>query len=271
MSETTFRELEHQGWVKKAVVYRDVFGKITEQAIDPILNTFGDLTGRRFLDVACGTGDLAAAAAKRGAHAEGLDFAATMVAKASAIHSSARFKEGDAERLPYPDSTFDAVSCSFGLLHLQNPEEAVREVRRVLKDGGRYAFTVWCSPDQGGDFFKLVLEAVQRHGSLDVPLPPAPPIFRFSNFEESERLLKGAGFTAPSIGTINLKWRTPNPQDVLDLIYKSVVRIPMILERQTSDARERIHRAILSDAEHYRQGGEIELKFPAVLATAVTA
>jgi SAM-dependent methyltransferase len=269
MSEKTFRELEHHGWVQKAAVYRDVFGRITEQAIDPILNTFGDLTRRRFLDVACGTGDLAAAAAKRGAYAEGLDFAATMVAKASAIHPNARFQEGDAERLPYPDKTFDGVSCSFGLLHLQNPEGAVGEVRRVLKDGGRYSFTVWCSPDQGGDFFKLVLEAVEQHGTLDVPLPPAPPIFRFSNFEESERLLKGAGFTAPSIRAINLSWRTLNAQDVLDLIYKSVVRTPMILEAQTNEAREKIHRAILSKAEHYRQGGEIELKFPAVLATAV--
>ena len=269
MSEKTFRELEHQGWVKKAAVYRDVFGKITEQAIDPILDSFGDLTGRRFLDVACGTGDLAAAAAKRGAHAEGLDFAATMVAKASAIYPNARFREGDAEQLPYPIKTFDAVSCSFGLLHLQNPEGAVGEVRRVLKPGGRYSFTVWCSPDQGGEFFKLVLEAVQRYGTLDVPLPPAPPIFRFSNFEESERLLKGAGFTASSIGTINLMWRTANPQDVLDLIYKSVVRTPMILEAQTHDAREKIHRAILRETEHYRRSGEIELKFPAVLATAV--
>ncbi len=69
----------------KAGAYRDIFGKITEQAIDPILNTFGDLSQKRMLDVACGTGELTAAAASRGAITEGVDFAATMVEKASSM------------------------------------------------------------------------------------------------------------------------------------------------------------------------------------------
>lgn len=90
----TFRELEYQGWVDRASVYRDMFGGITSQAIEPILAALGNLSGRRFLDVACGTGELAAAAAARGARAEGIDFAATMVDKAARAHAGARFREG---------------------------------------------------------------------------------------------------------------------------------------------------------------------------------
>ncbi|MEO8159217.1 MAG: methyltransferase domain-containing protein [Betaproteobacteria bacterium] len=269
MSNKTFRELEHQGWLAKAAVYRDIFGKITEQAIDPILDTFGDLSGRRLLDVACGTGELTVAAAERGASSEGIDFAATMIEKAMGKYPDLRFSEGDAEQLPYRDSTFDGVVCAFGLLHLQNPDGAIADARRVLKAGGRYTFTVWCSPDQGGDFFKLVMGAVQRYGTLDVRLPPAPPIFRFSDFEECHRALSTAGFTAPSVGIRQLRWRTKDPHDVLDLIYRSVVRIPMILQAQTDEARERIHRAIVEGAESYRQDGAIDLRFPAVLATAI--
>lgn len=269
MSTQTFRELEHQGWLAKAAAYRDSFAKITEQAIDSILDTFGDLAGRRLLDVACGTGELAAAAARRGASSEGIDFAVTMIEKAIAQYPDVRFREGDAEQLPYRGSSFDAVVCSFGLLHFQNPESAIADARRVLKPGGRYAFTVWCNPDQGGEFFKLVMGAVQRHGTLDVPLPPAPPIFRFSDFDECRRALTAAGFAAPSVRILELCWRTKDPQDVLALIYKSIVRTPMILQAQTDDARERIHQAITEGAEIYRKDGVIVLNFPAVLATAI--
>lgn len=271
MGEKTFRDLEHQGWLEKADAYRDIFGKITEQAVSPILDTFGDLSGKRFLDVGSGTGELTAEAAGRSAAAEGLDFAATMVAKASQRYPHIPFKEGDAEDLPYPDDSFDAVVCSFGLLHMANADRALQEARRVLKVGGRYTFTVWCGPDQGGDFFKLVMGAIRQHGTLDVPLPPAPPIFRFADTEECGRALRAVGFTAPATENLQLIWQTEDPNAILELIYKSVVRTPMILRAQTEEARERIHKAIVAGAEDYRTKGAIHLRFPAVLATAVSA
>lgn len=268
MSEKTFRDLEHEGWLTKASAYRDIFGRITEQAITPILETFGDLSRKRFLDVGCGTGELTAAAVSRGAAAEGLDFAATMVEKASAKYPHIEFREGDAEQLPYADASFDAVVCSFGLLHMSNPDRALQEARRALKPGGRYTFTVWCGPDRGGEFFKLVMGAIRQHGTLDVPLPPAPPMFRLADMEECFRALRTAGFAAPTAKTLELEWQANDPQDILELIYKSVVRTPMILQAQTDDARERIHGAIIQGAEVYRMNDTIRFRFPAVLATA---
>ncbi len=271
MAEKTFRDLEHQGWLERASDYRDIFGKITEQAITPILNTFGDLSGKRFLDVACGTGELTVEAANRGAAAEGLDFAATMVEKARQKYSQNEFKEGDAEQLPYLNGSFDAVACAFGLLHMEDPDRVIREARRVLKAGGRYTFTEWCGPNQGGDFFKLLTEAIDQHGTFDVPLPPSPSFFRFANVEECFKALSAAGFAAPRTQKIQLKWQTEDPNAILKLIYKSIVRAPMILQAQTEEARERIHRAIVSSAEAYRIKKAIQLRFPAVMATAVIA
>lgn len=271
MGERTFGDLEHQGWLEKAEAYRNLFGRITEQAITPILATFGDLSGKRFLDVGSGTGELTAQAAARGATAEGLDFAATMVAKATEQYPSIPFREGDAENLPYPDAHFDAAACSFGLLHMPNADRALMEARRVLKAGGRYTFTVWCGPDQGSDFFKLVMGAIREHGTLDVPLPPAPPVFRFADTRECARALREAGFAAPDTDSLPLTWRTDDPQAILELIYKSIVRTPMVLRAQTEEARTRIHKAIIAGAEHYRTRGVIHLRFPAVLATAVAA
>jgi len=271
MGEKTFRALEHQGWLEKADAYRDIFGRITVQAITPILATFGDVSGKRFLDVGSGTGELTAEAAGRGATAEGLDFAATMVAKASQKYPGIPFREGDAEKLPYPDAHFDAAACSFGLLHMADADRALQEARRVLKAGGRYTFTAWCGPEQGGEFFKLVMGAIREHGTLDVPLPPTPPMFRFADTQECARALSQAGFAAPGTASLQLIWQTEDPQAILELIYKSIVRTPMVLRAQTDEARARIHEAIVSGAEHYRTQGVIHLRFPAVLATAVAA
>jgi SAM-dependent methyltransferase len=79
MVKKTFKELEQSGWRDKAAAYDDIFALITRQAISPLLDGLGDLTGKRLLDVACGTGHLAAEATQRGAYAEGTDFADTML------------------------------------------------------------------------------------------------------------------------------------------------------------------------------------------------
>lgn len=268
MSPNTFQALEHASWLAKAHAYEALFGTITDQAIDPILDSFGALAQKHLLDVACGTGHLAGTAASRGAKSQGVDFAATMVKKARVNYPGTTFTEGDAEQLPYADKRFDAVACAFGLLHLERPERAVMEARRVLKDGGRYTFTVWCGPEQGGDFFELVMGAIQKHGTLDVPLPPAPPIFRFADPRESERVLTAAGFMVPKVKIISLKWRAASPEDILELIYKSIVRTPMLLEAQTAQARESIHQAIIEGSEKFRNEDVIEFRFPALMATA---
>jgi ubiquinone/menaquinone biosynthesis C-methylase UbiE len=268
MANKTFQELEHSGWQAKANVYGDLFATITDQATVPILKSFGDLTQKRLLDVACGTGNLAGASKKYGAISEGIDFSSTMIEKAKINYPGLTFREGDAEQLPHKDATFDAVACSFGLLHLERPEQAIKEAWRVLKSGGSYTFTVWCSPEQGGDFFKLALEAIKKHGSLEVPLPPAPPMFRFADSHESEKVLTEAGFAAQEATILHLAWRAKKPEDILDMIYKSIVRMPMILEAQTTQARNLIDREIVEVSEKFRNGSAIEIKFPALMATA---
>lgn len=268
MAERTFQALEQAGWVAKAGAYDELFATITDQAIVPILNTFGDIADKRVLDVACGTGHIAGLAAERGARSEGIDFASTMVAKARERYPAVPFLEGDAEQLPYDDEVFDAVACGFGLLHMARPDQVIKEASRVLKSGGHYTFTVWCSPHQGGEFFKLVMGAVQKHGAADAPLPSAPPMFRFSDPDECMKALTEAGFAKPTITVLPLTWTAAKPEDVLDLIYKSAVRMPMVLEAQTNHARDAIHREIVEGSEAFRKGNVIQFRFPASMASA---
>ncbi len=267
MEKNSFQALEHAGWLAKASEYDRLFETITQQSIDSILQTFGDLKNKRLLDVACGPGQLAGKAHSLGARSEGVDFASAMVDKARSLFPEITFTEGNAEQLPYPDSQFDAVACSFGLLHLEHPDLAAQEAWRMLTPGGNYTFTVWRSPDQGGEFFQLVMDAIQKHGSLEVPLPPSPPMFRFAEPQESENLLKEAGFIDTKSTVLQLKWNARQPEDILEMIYKSIVRMPMILEAQLPQDRERINAEILRASQKHRNENGIQFQFPALLTT----
>ncbi|MAG95248.1 MAG: methyltransferase domain-containing protein [Alphaproteobacteria bacterium] len=271
MAEATFRDLEQAGWTERAGAYDDHFGSVTEGAIEPLLSMLGDdLAELHLLDVCAGTGHLAAAAAARGAVVKGIDFAATMVALAKANHPGLDFAEGDAQALDQGDGAFDAVTCCFGLLHLADAEAAIAEAQRVLKPGGRFAFAAWQGP-KGHDLSALVLPAIEAHGTFDVDLPPAPPIFRFGKPEVCEEILTVAGFADVETQTLSLSWQTPEPEDVLTMIRRSTVRTAMILDRQSPEARERIDARILEDARA-RQGDDgITLTFPALLVAATKA
>lgn len=268
MTALSFKDLEHAGWSAKADAYDSFFGKITDQAIESVLDALGNLQGKRLLDVACGTGRLTGAAAAQGAEAEGIDFAATMIATAAGNYPDCAFTEGDAQRLPFEDGCFDAAACAFGLLHMENADQAMAETLRVLKPGGRYAFTAWHGPDRGGEMFALVMRAVEQHGSLDVGLPPAPPMFRLADPEEARRALLAVGFAEITSRVLPLQWRPASAEAALEMLYKSVVRMPMILEAQTDAAREQIHAAILEGVNSLRREDGIAVAYPALLVSA---
>lgn len=266
-TDLTFKQAEHAGWQAKAGTYGAFAGPVTSGAAGPLLDAAKVGADMRVLDVASGPGYGAGEAAARGARATGLDFAPAMVTEARKNFPDAEYIEGDGEDLPFDDESFDAVICPFGILHMPEPDKAIAEAFRVLRPGGRYAFTVWATPEKH-EFFALVMGAIQEHGDMDVPLPPAPPIFRFSDPDESRAALEAAGFTGAEVREIPLTWRISAAQDVLDMIYNSTVRTVMMLDAQAPEARERIHAAILESAEKYRAGGGYEMAWPAVLSAA---
>lgn len=102
--------------------------------------------GGRALDLCCGTGDIAFALARRGAAVTGLDFSRKMLEVAEARNkirdpkSGARnptFIQGDAQQIPFPDATFEAVTVGYGLRNLTSWEAGLAEMQRVAKPGAR--------------------------------------------------------------------------------------------------------------------------------------
>lgn len=258
-----FRQFEHQGWQEVASRYHDGFAAVTTQSVEALLDAARVTRGVRVLDVACGPGYAAAAAAARGAVPTGIDFSSEMVEEARGRYPGLDFQEGDAEQLSFPDSGFDAVVLNFGMLHLGRPEQALQEAHRVLRPRGGVAFTVWDTPDKAIGF-GIVIAAIQKYGDLNVPIPPGPPFFRFSDPEESKRALTAAGFTNAAVTHVPQTWRLASPDALFDVMYNGSVRNAALLRAQKPDVLEAIRRQIREDVA--RHGNELSM--PAILASA---
>lgn len=263
-----FKVFEHEGWERVAGPYRDAFSSLTVQSIGPLLDAVAAGPGVRLLDVACGPGDGAAAAAARGARATGVDFAAAMVEQASRRHPGVGFRTGDAEALPFDDGIFDGVVINFGMLHFARPDQAAVEAHRVLRSGGRFAFTVWAPPEKC-EGFAIVLGAIAAHGRTDVPLPEGPPFFRFADHDECRRVLAASGFADTAVRELPMRWRLPAPGSLLDAFLEGGVRTRGLLRAQTPAALAAIQEAARSEAARYARGDGVEFAMPAVLAVGV--
>ena len=189
-----FDAFEEAGWTtKEASAYHGLFGRVTPRVAEPLLDAVGAGRGTRLLDVATGPGYVAARAAERGAETIGVDLSDTMLAYARAHVAGVEFVHGDATALPFEDESFDAVVGAFVLLHLGTPERAVEQAARVLRSGGRAAFSVWDEPSRGrwiGVFFEAFV-AAGAHPPADVPA--GPNFFRFADDAEFASLWRPTG------------------------------------------------------------------------------
>jgi demethylmenaquinone methyltransferase/2-methoxy-6-polyprenyl-1,4-benzoquinol methylase len=156
--------------------------------------------GDRVLDACCGTGDLALEAEREGGVVVGLDFAPLMLERARSKSSTVDWREGDLLALPFADHAFDAATVGFGVRNVADLELALRELRRVLRPGGRLAVLEITQP-RGilRAFFALwfdrvvpILGRVLPGGSAYTYLPAS--VRRFPTAEELVELLERVGF-----------------------------------------------------------------------------
>jgi SAM-dependent methyltransferase len=264
---TSFRDFEQTGWQRAAEFYGDAFGGLTAQTAEALLDAVAATPGTQLIDVACGPGYVAAAAAARGASATGIDFSSAMVAEARRRWPALTFREGDAEALPFEASSLDAVVMNFGLLHLAKPDVALAEAFRVLRPGGRYAFTVWAAPERTVGF-GMTLRAIAELGNKNVPLPEGPPFFRFSDIAETRKTLEAIGFSEIEIKELPLTWRLATADAVFDAMCRGGVRTAAVLRGQTPQALAAIGAAVRRGVEAYARDGGFALPMPAVLASA---
>ena len=128
--------------------------KIVLDAVDP-------KPGELVLDLAAGTGTSSQPFADRGATVVPCDFSVGMLAVGKRAKPHLPFVAGDGTKLPFPDNTFDAVTISFGLRNIVDPDAGLRELLRVTKPGGRVVVCEFSSPTWG-PFRTLYIEYLMK-------------------------------------------------------------------------------------------------------------
>ena len=262
-----FNAFEAAGWERRAAGYDALFGQITPRFAERLLDAADVRRGARVLDVACGPGYVAAAAARRGASVVGVDVAETMLALARRAHPELELLAADAEDLPFADATFDAVVANFLLLHLGRPERAVTGFARVLRPGGRVALTVWDVPDRAR-FVGVWLDAVAAAGARPPEdIPAGPPFFRFSDEDEFARLLIGAGLERIVLQRLTSTLRVASADAFWDGFLGGTVRTSALVERQAPETRDAIRTAFDEIVREYAAGDGLELPVSVVLGS----
>ena len=164
-----FKAMQKQGWAH--------FAPLEMNTMMPAANLVkfaGISRGHRVLDVACGTGVAAIPAARTGAMITALDLTPELLERAHFNAAVAGleidFHEGDVEKLPFADATFDVVISQFGHIFAPRPALALAEMLRVLEPGGTIAFNTWPPHLMTGQMFALVARYMPPP-----PVPAAPP------------------------------------------------------------------------------------------------
>jgi ubiquinone/menaquinone biosynthesis C-methylase UbiE len=151
------KERQRMGW--EAGDYPRV-GNTLQLMAERLVEAADVHAGQRVLDVACGQGNAAIAAARRFADSTGLDYATNLLAqgreRAKAEHLAVTFTEGDAERLPFPGASFDTTLSTVGVMFAPDQERAAAEMVRVTRAGGKIALASWTPDGIVGVLFKTV-------------------------------------------------------------------------------------------------------------------
>lgn len=222
-----FKAAQREGWVFFAPLEAH-----TTRPAAALVKFAGVRAGATVLDVACGTGVVAVTAARAGAIVRGLDLTPALLERAR--HNAAlaaveiEFREGDAEALPYAEGSFDMVLSQFGHMFAPRPQVAVAEMLRVLKPGGRIAFSTWPPEHFTGRLFALVGRYL-----LPPPGAAAPPAWGDPNVVR-ERL--GDQVTDLSFDRDVLLFPALSPQHALKMMETTAGPLIKLVESLKTDA-----------------------------------
>jgi SAM-dependent methyltransferase len=184
--------------------YERYMGVWSRSAGETFLDWLASKPGSRWLDVGCGNGAFTARLAERCAPAslDGVDPSAAQLAFARTVPAlhAARFREGDAMALPYPDDAFDAAVMPLVIFFVPDPPRGVAEMARVTRPGGTVAAYAWDMP--GGGFPYETLR--EEMAALNVPAP-SPPSPEASRMENLRGLWSGAGLEAVETRAIRVQ------------------------------------------------------------------
>jgi SAM-dependent methyltransferase len=220
----------------------DYFSRFMESSAVGFLDRLDVPTGARFLDVACGSGQLALIAARRGARVTGVDIASNLIAaargRAEAEGLDASFDEGDAEELPYADASFDVVATLYGAMFAPRPHLVTAELLRVTRPGGTIAMANWTKDGFVGRMFKTFSRFIAPSGM------PAPVLW---GDDAIVRERFGCGLSDLRTTRVMYQFRYPFPPDgVVEFFREHYGPAAQAFAALDADDRERLRSALVN-------------------------
>jgi SAM-dependent methyltransferase len=252
-------------WEKHREVIRRMFAPVTEALIEDALIS----DGHQVLDIATGPGEpaltIADTVGPKG-KVVGIDPVPGMVAAARHVSEqrgckNAGFSVAFGDDLPFPAQTFDVAVSRFGVMFFPSPFDAVREMLRVLKPGGKLALAVWHLAERN-PFFYTVSRVVDRYVDSPPPDPDAPDAFRFATPGKLLGILREAGVMGVSERLLEFRIQAAMPVEEFwavrcEMSEKLREKIATLSRDQLSEAKREALQVV---REYSRDDG---LDFPA--------
>jgi SAM-dependent methyltransferase len=258
------------GWAEHAEFVDARAARLTER----LLEVTGPQPGERVLELACGAGGVGLAAARRvgpGGEVVISDVAPEMTAIAAARareHAlcNVRVRELDLEAIAEPDDSYDVVLCREGLMLVPDPARAAREIRRVLRPGGRVALAVW-GPRERNPWLGVVFDAVSAHTGVPVPPPGIPGPFSLEDGDELASLLAEAGLSAVVVGEQEAPLRAPSFEDWWTRTTALAGPLVKLLASLPEDAAAAIRENAREASARFQTDGGLELPGVSLVAS----
>jgi ubiquinone/menaquinone biosynthesis C-methylase UbiE len=269
------KEQIRRDWSRRAAAWRKwnpQFMVMSRAATEAIIQAAHITAGMQVLDLASGTGEPALALAEA-VGSQGHVTATDLVPEMLMITEEYARQRGltnltctpaDAEALPFPAQRFDAVTCRFAIMAFPNVGQALRDIRRVLKPGGRATFVAW-GPFEQNPFFTTTVGIFMRHVQPPPPPPGTPTPFTFATGGTLSAALQEAGFTQVQEETRTIPWGFPgSAAQCWEYIREATApAFRRFFEALAPDQHAQVISEVLQAIGRYDDGQQVN--FPAVI------
>ena len=244
------------GWER----HRDFMWQTTKHVAEWLVRQVGPQPGDVILDLAGGVGDngfLAATRVGDSGRVIETDFAPEMVetarrrAKELGL-SNVETKVLDAERMDLADDSVDGIICRWGFMLMLDPQAAVKECRRVLKDGGRLALSVWAGPEKNPWVTTTGMTMMQLgYEPATNPFEPGG-MFSLADHDAIRSLLNGAGFTEVVVEEMPVDWKFESFDQGWEFTTQVAGALASLIQELPPDKVEELRAALEQNEEEFR-------------------
>jgi ubiquinone/menaquinone biosynthesis C-methylase UbiE len=265
-------KIKHQmrgSWNDSSTGWRK-WWRIFEKAAQPVSDRMVELAqigpGSRVLELATGIGEPAMTAARKvapGGIVVATDLSPGMLEGARERANAAGikniiFREADAEKLEIPERDFDAALCRWGLMFMPNLEGALRRVRELLVDGGRFAISVW-DKEENVPIMHIASDVARKLANLPPPPPGALDPCRLSDIAALGRTFEQAGFKDFYSEQMTIVYEFESPEQFATFRSDTAAPFRRMMEGLDVDLRERIMKAIIEEVRRQCGSGAFKL------------